>query len=119
MYTITRKQAFNFWCYFTLSSHIEMGCCLALPKIFVNVEGLLDDEKAKRNAEILAKIINNNHPSGEGEVNKAFWIMSMVRAYANYLNDSHNNDKFLNPDIFSFSAQELRKELNKQWIDIY
>lgn len=109
MYTITKEQANNFWCYFTLSSPLEMSCYLAMPKIFENVEGLFDDEKAKKNAEILAHVINNNHPSEEGEYNKAIWIMSMARAYANYLEDCHNNDRFLNPGSFFLLCTRIAK----------
>ncbi len=100
MYKITKKQASNFWNYFTLGSPIEFSCYMALPKIFAESENLFDDEEAKRQAILLANVINNNHPSEEGEDNKAFWIMSMARAYANFLNDVHNNDRFLNPGSF-------------------
>ena len=80
-----------------------------MPKIFENVEGLFDDEKAKKNAEILAHIINSNHPSEEGEYNKAIWIMSMARAYAHYLESEHNNDRFLNPGSFFLLCTRIAK----------
>ena len=100
MYTITKEQASNFWCYFTLPSPIEISCYSALPKIFANAEGTFDDERAKKNAKILSHVINDNHPSENGEYNKTFWIMSMARAYANYLSDCHHNSRFLNPGSF-------------------
>ena len=109
MYTITKEQANNFWSYFVLESPLEMSCYLAMPKIFANVEGLFNDEKAKKNAEILAHVINNNHPSEKGEYNKAIWIMSMARSYAHYLEACHNNDRFLNPGSFFLLCTRIAK----------
>lgn len=109
MYTITKEQANNFWCYYILGSPLEMSCYLAMPRIFENVEGLYNDEKAKKYAELLAIIINNNHPSEEGEYNKAIWIMSMARAYANYLEAVYNNDRFLNPGSFFLLCTRIAK----------
>lgn len=100
MYKITKERASNFWNYCTLGSPIEFSCYMALPEIFADSENLFNDEEAKEHATILANVINNNHPSENGENNKAVWIMSMARAYANFLSDVHNNDRFLNPGSF-------------------
>lgn len=112
MYTITREQTNNFWNYYVLGSPLEFSCYMALPKIFENVDNLNDDEKAKKYADSLAIIINNNHPSDEGEYNKAIWIMSMARAYANYLNDCHDNARFLNPGSFYLLCLRIAKGVN-------
>lgn len=112
MYTITREQAGNFWNYDVLGSPLEMSCYMALPKIFENVDNLYDDEKAKKHAASLAIVINNNHPSNDGEYNKAIWIMAMARAYANFLNDCHNNGRFLNPGSFYLLCIIIAKGVN-------
>ena len=109
MYTITKEQANNFWCDCSLSNQLVIRCYLAISKIFEIEKGFFDDERAKKNAEELSYLINYNHPSENGKYNKAIWIMSMAIAYANYLKDRRNNDRFLNPDSFFLLCTRIAK----------
>ena len=67
--------------------------------------------KVKRYAEFLGDIINDINPPEDGEYNKAVYIMSLARAYVNYLDDSHHNNRFLNPGSFALICQLIARNV--------
>ena len=111
MYEITKEQATNFWGYCTLTSPLERNFYLCIPKILDPDLRLYLDEEAKDAAERLASVINAIQPPEDGEYNKAVCVMSMARAYVNFLNDVHNNNLFLNPGSFFLICTRISKHV--------
>lgn len=111
MYRITPEQASNFWNY-SITSPLELDFYMKIIKIFAgNNRELYNDKVAIKHAECLADIINEIKPSEDGPYNKAVVIMTMARAYVNYLNDTCNNDRFLNAGSFSLICLQIAKNV--------
>lgn len=105
---ISREQAANFWNYCTLTSSRELGFFMMMPSFFNDTQENIeqhrqifhDDVIIKRNAELLADIINKLNLSEDGEDNKYVGVMEMARAYVKYMDAQFDNHTYMNPGSF-------------------
>ena len=112
MYHITPEQASNFWNYCCVPHPLELGFYMRINKYFAgNYRGLYNDKVAIKQAESLAEIINEMNLSEDDQQNKTVVIMSMARAYVNFLNDTCNNDRFLNAGSFSLICLRIAENV--------